>query len=141
MKTNTMALSALAMLCGAAAWAGKPEQFPYGPLKVTGEKAADCGDFLVLTDYSAGGYLRLYLAKGGWIERLLIDLDVPQSSYYNSEDPSYWLPGTAEHIQQWCHSNENEELINWVTTGDFTLIAGQFDQFGNCDAICAALRP
>jgi hypothetical protein len=168
MKTRMVALGALAMMCGVTAWAGKPETYPYGPRQVIGEEVANCGDFLVLTDYSIEGFARFYLNKDGSF-RLLLNLVAPESIYYNSEDPSYWLPGTAENISQWYYFNANDEAIYWVTTGapfrvilpgygpvfmnvgrvkldiatqEFTFIAGQFDNLnGNLDAICAALRP
>ena len=136
---------------------------------MSGEEVANCGDFLVLTDYSVDASGRAYFNKDGLLNRLFFDFDVPQSIYYNSADPSYWLPGNAEHIQQWIHFNETEEATDAVTTGvavkvilpgyrpvlmgvgrlkldftagEFTFLAGQFDQFaGNLDAICAALRP
>ena len=170
MKTKIIALSALAMLCGAAAWAGKPEQFPFGPFPVTGEEVTDCGDFHVLMDYTFAGVNRFYFNPDGSLNRLLITAVVPESIYYNSNEPSYRrLPGTAEHLQQWYHFDEDETLIDMVATGapsrvilpgygpvfmgvgrvkfDFVtgeieFMAGQFDQFtGNNDAICAALRP
>ena len=163
-----MALGALAMVCGAAAWAGKPEQFPAWSSQIVGEEVANCGDFLVLTDYTVDAKGRAYFNKDGSINRLFFDFDVPQSIYYNSGDASYWLPGTGEHIQQWFHFGEDESLTDIVTigvavrvilpgygpvlmgigrfkrdliTGESTF-NGQFDQFnGNIDAICAALRP
>jgi len=168
MKKKMVALSALAMLYGVGAWAGKPEQLPAWSSQVIGEEVANCGDFLVLSDYTVDAKGRAYLNKDGSLSRLFFDFDVPQSIYYNSEDASYWLPGTAEHIQQWFHFAEGEALTHIVTigaavrvilpgygpvlmgigrlkldvsTGELTF-TGQFDQFnGNLDAICAALRP
>lgn len=169
MKTRMMVLSTLAMMCSVAAWANKPEQLQSWSSQAFGEEVANCGDFLVLTDYSIDASGRAYFNKNGSLNRLYFDFDVTQSIYYNSEEPSYWLPGSSEHIQQWIRFNENEDATNLVTTGvaakvilpgygpvlmgvgrlkldfaagEFTFMAGQFDQFaGNLDPICAALRP
>jgi hypothetical protein len=97
---------------------------------------------------------------------LFLDLGVPQSIYYNSDEPSYGLPGTAEHIQQQLHVAEGDALTDIVitgapvrvilpgyspvlmgvgrlkldlSTGELTFTS-QFDQLdGNLDAVCAAL--
>ena len=163
-----MALGALAMVCGAAAWAGKPEQFPFGPFFNTQEEVTDCGDFRVLTDYTVVGYNRSYLNKDGSLDRQFTNVDFLDSIYYNSNRPSYWLPGTAEHAQQWLHFDEDGTAIDVVFSGSptrvilpgygsvfmgvgrikFDLVTGEvtftgrFDQLtGNNDALCAALRP
>jgi hypothetical protein len=168
MKTRVMALSALAMLCGAAAWADKPERTPFGPFFNSAEEVTDCGDFRVLTDYTVSGYNRLYLNKDGSLDRIFTSVDFIDGIYYNSNDPSYWLPGTAEHAQQWLEFDDDETLIDIVFSGSPTRVivpgygsvfmgvgrikfdvvngevsfTGQFDQLtGNNEAICAALRP
>jgi hypothetical protein len=168
MKTWTMALSVLAMLCSVAAWADKPERSPFGPFFNTQEEVTDCGDFRVLTDYTVVGYNRFYLNKDGSLDRLFTNVDFLDGIYYNSNEPSYWLPGTAEHAQQWLHFDDDETAIDVIFSGSptrvilpgsgsvfmgvgrikFDLVTGEvtftgrFDQLtGNNDALCAALRP
>jgi len=156
-----------AMMCGVAAWADKPEQYPIEPTQITGEFLADCGDFLVLTDYRLEGFGRNYFNEDGSPNRIFLRFDAVDSIYYNSEDPSYWVAGSGEHAQFWIHFKDGEP-INQVatgpsykvtvpgygavfmavgrvhfdyTTGEVTFQAGQADILGNFDAICAALRP
>jgi len=163
-----MALSVLAMMSSVAAWGDKPEQVPFGPFFNTQEEVTDCGDFRVLTDYTVIGHNRLYLNKDGSLDRIFTNVDFVDAIYYNSNDPSYWLPGTAEHAQQWLHFDDDETLIDMIVTGSptrvilpgygsvfmgvgrikFDLVTGEvtftgrLDQLtGNNDALCAALRP
>jgi hypothetical protein len=157
-----------AMTCSVAAWADKPEQYPIA-YQVTGFLVADCGDFLVLQDYGVEGYERHYFNKDGSLNRIFSNLDFPDGIYYNANDPSYWLAGTAEHTQSWLHFDENGDPINYVESGpafriivpgygavfigtghaiydanagQWTFLAGPRDFLrGNFDALCAALRP
>jgi hypothetical protein len=166
MKTVMMALGALAITCSVAAWAGKPERIPIAG-GATGELVTDCGDFELLTDYQAEGYVLNYFNRDGSLDKVFVNVDFVGGIYYNADDPSYWLPGVAEHAQRWYYMKDGGmqwveigspfrvilpghgpvlmgvgRLVHDLTTGAITFMAGRWDPYvGNFDAICAALRP
>ena len=170
MKRIITASAIAMMVCGSAAWADKPVVYPVSD-QVTGALLADCGDFLILTDYRIEGYQRHYFNSDGSLNRIFYNLDFPDGIYYNASDPSYWLAGTGEHSQSWQHFDENGDPVNFMYSGveikvtvpgygvvftqaghmkwEFNggvwqpvLFAGPLDYArGDFDAICAALRP
>ena len=157
------------MACASAAWADKPEQYPMESFQVTGELVGDCGDFLVLSDYRVEETERRYFNSDGTLNRIMFDMEFPDGIYYNSNDPSYWLPGKAEHRQVWYHFKDGVaydavvvgptyrvvapgygvvlidtgRFVFDLTLGEITFSAGPHDVIisGDFDAICAALRP
>ena len=168
MKRTALVCGIAAILCGAAAWADRPEQIPFEPIQVTGELLTDCGDFLVLVDYRLEGFERRYLNSDGSLNKILFEYRFPDSIYYNSNDPSYWLPGIGERNRQWWRFKDGVPTVAlgtgapirvvapgfgrvlfqlgvWkydFTVGDFVFEAGPRDLGdGDIDAFCAALRP
>lgn len=168
MKRIIAAFAMAMVVCGSAAWANKPVEYPLAE-KVTGFLVTDCGDFLVLLDYRVEGYERHYFNSDGSLNRIFVNWDFPDGIYYNADNPSYWLEGTAEHSQAWTHFDENGDPINYVyvgpsfrvivpgygvvflttgrgiwdySAGKLTFLAGpQMSETGESEALCAALRP
>jgi hypothetical protein len=157
-----------AMTCSVAAWAVPPEQYPIVPFQVTGDPITDCGDFLVLADYRGEVYQRDYFNNDGTLKRIFYSFNFSDQVFYNSNDPSYWLPGDRGHSQVWYHFQdgvpvsaaqngpqikvtipgygavllEGGRLVYDIALGEFVLVAGRHDLFnGITDAFCAALRP
>jgi len=116
MKRITAALAIATMVCGSAAWADKPVQYPVGPDQVTGFFVADCGDFFVLSDFRSEGYARDHFNSDGSLNRTFFNLQYPDGIYYNANDPSYWLAGKAEHTQQWMYF-QNGMATKFVEVG------------------------
>jgi len=115
MKRIFAAVAMTMMVCASAAWADKPEQFPMSYSEY-GNPLFDCGDFLILQDVRVEGYQRHYFNNDGSLNRILYHVAFRDSVYYNSNDPSYWLPGTAEHQSQWLYF-ENGVPVSYSPNG------------------------
>lgn len=168
MKLINAAFAIAALICGTTAWAVTPVRVPLESFQVVGEEFTDCGDFKVLDDWGYEGEEITYFNEDGSINRIMYKLRFPGGIYYNSNQPSYWLSGNAEHATRWLYFKDGEPTtatavnhsifvtapgygvvfktasrleIDWVT-GEITFQAGTDDyQAGNFDALCAALRP
>jgi len=171
MKRIIAAFAIAGMVCGSAAWADKPVQYPGWTDIVTGAPLADCGDFWILVDFRGEvKYERHYFNNDGSINRIFWPVWWHDSIYYNSNDPSYWVAGTAEHQQQWLYFKDGVPVayspngpmihVNIPGYGPVALVTGtwEFDltlgrvtfmsnphnwvlETGEFDAFCAALRP
>ena len=127
-----------AMTCSVAAWADKPMEYPGWSETVTGVPTADCGDFMILNDFRAEiTFERHYFNNDGSINRMFWRVYWRDSVYYNSNDPSYWLPGISEHQQQWLYfkdevpvlysPNGPAQHVNVPGYGPVALIAGTYE--------------
>ena len=151
-----------------AANAGRPTKLALGPLQFDGQLVGSCGDFDILTDYSVHAILMFYYDAAGNEVRITRKLFVDNGNaiYYNSEEPSYWLPGdngarevdtlnvvngtvtstaTTFKITLRGHGvifiNAGRIVYN-ADTGEVLFQAGPLDYFNaDFDALCAALRP
>ena len=169
MKTIVSMCAIAAMTFSVAAWADKPEQTPMSWTEV-GSPAFDCGDFFILYDLRLDGYERDYFNSDGSISRILFHFAFRDTVYYNSNDPSYWLAGTAEHQNQWVYFKDGAPVLyapvgpilrvivpgygpvamatgRWIydiATQELVFNSnphnGEF-HYGDMDAFCAALRP
>ena len=104
MKTISTVCAIAAMTCSVAAWADKPVEYPGWTEIVTGAFVADCGDFFILNDFRGEiMFERHYFNYDGSVNRMFWRVYWRDSVCYNSNDPSYWLPGISEHEQQWLY--------------------------------------
>ena len=104
MKRIIAAFAIAMMVWGSAAWADKPFDYPPRDNEIyVGVPTVDCGDFWILNDFNASVYQRAYFNNDGSINRMFWRVYWRDSVYYNSNDPSYWLPGISEHQQQWLY--------------------------------------
>jgi hypothetical protein len=135
-----------AMTCSVSAWADKPEQVPpQDDLIYTGVPFHDCGDFWILNDFNGSVYQRIYFNNDGSINRMFWRVYWRDSVYYNSDDPSYWLPAISEHQLQWLYFKDGVPVLYspngpqvhvnvpgygpvglWTGTWEYDLTLGEF---------------
>jgi hypothetical protein len=169
MKKLIGSLLAIAVLTFmSAANAMPPTRWTVGPLIFVGFYVGNCGDFNILSDYGVHSDWVLYYDDAGNPVRLTRKVFVENGNaiYYNSSDPSYWLPGgngerevnTFDLVNRTVTTtaasfkvklpgdgvifmNAGRIVLDRVT-GEVLFQAGQMDFYdGNLDALCAALRP
>ncbi|MFN2201970.1 MAG: hypothetical protein ACK2UO_12235 [Caldilineaceae bacterium] len=155
-----------AMTCSVAAWADKPVEYPIS-YSAYANPLFECGDFQILFDTRVEGYERHYFNNDGSLNRILYHVAFRDTVYYNSNDPTYWLPGTAEHQQQWLYFENGVPVLyspagpivrvilpgygpvalwtgTWVydiTLGELVFNSHPRNFTFESDAFCAALRP
>ena len=158
-------VAVLAFMSAANA-AGKPDTLRLGPLHFTDQPVADCGDFDVLVDYTLDALLTFYYDRDGndWRFTRKLFLENGNSIFYNSNDPSYWLPGAPgqREIDTFKLDRTMTMTANifrvmlpghgaiFLTAGriiineyrEVIFQAGRSDYWNeDYDALCAALRP
>ena len=123
MNANIMALAGRSLLYSALLAAGlvsapaqaqsRVESGSWGPFGVFGDVIADCGDFLVLSDWVESGWFRGVFDKSGNLHHGTVRIEYHESVYYNSEDPSKIIDGgPGEHQMEHFAFGEN---LFWVT--------------------------
>jgi hypothetical protein len=151
-----------------AANAGRPTKLTLGPLQFDGQVVGSCGDFDILTDYSVHAILMFHYDAAGSEVRITrkLFIDNGNAIYYNSEEPSYWLPGDNGAREVDTLNLVNGSFTSTATTfkvtlpghgvifidagrvvyndytGEVLFLAGPLDYVNaDFDALCAALRP
>jgi len=169
MKKLIIALFGIAALTiMSAANAVPPTRWTVGPLNLVGIPIGDCGDFVILTDYTVHSDFTLFYDQTGTPIQLTRKVFVENgtSIYYNSNAPSYWLaggPGERELNQidattgivattgasykvmlpGYGHIfiNAGRIVLNLITR-EIYFEAGQQQWYdGDFEALCSALRP
>jgi len=126
----------------------------------------DCGDFNILSDYSALGHTTFFFDNDGNLVRELNHYRYINSSYYNSNDPTVRVYGSGEvENLHWDYVGDPPTVANAgvsfsvklpgygvvfiragrlvfdLTTFEIVFEAGPNDlSTGNFEAFCAALR-
>ncbi|MDX1380707.1 MAG: hypothetical protein R3233_06285 [Xanthomonadales bacterium] len=138
--------------------------FSFGPFELTGIPIADCGDFLVLTDYVEAGSVHEVYDKNGNLRRLTAQIEFYESVYYNSEDPSKIIDGgPGERQNESFHAanglllitgpviritlpghgqifHQGGRLVFDVNAGEIVAASGpQSFEEGDSELLCAAL--
>lgn len=123
MKLIMLVCGIAAMLCGAAAWADKPQRGPIVAYEEFGIEAADCGDFKIMEDYRVEEQQIQYFNSDGSLSRILYKQRYVYDVVYNSEEPSYSLAGKGAEAMRWLYFEDGVPTWAVGVNNDFNFTA------------------
>jgi len=76
-----------------------PDKVYFGPVQAFGFAVGDCGDFVVLNDYTVEGFFIVHFDQDGFLTHVNQHISFSDSTYYNSEDPDVRINGGPAELE------------------------------------------